>query len=89
VRKSGHTWGRWRRVRHREVGTGKLSMSSPQNDAWGIEEQPDEQFNGRHFPSSRQAEPRTPRAIVCVPESRYVLIGTAQLLKEGSAPEDG
>jgi hypothetical protein len=55
----------------------------------GIEEQPDEQFNGRHFPSTRQAELRTPRDNVCVPESSYVLIGTAQPLKESSTPEDG
>jgi site-specific recombinase XerC len=32
---SGRTRGRWRRVRHRGVGTGKLSMSSPRNDEWG------------------------------------------------------
>jgi len=36
-----------------------------------------------------QTELRTPGAIACVPESRYVLTGTAQLLKEGSAPGDG
>ena len=77
-----------------EFATGKWELAScqcphPRTMPGGIEEQPDEQLNGRHFPSTRQAELKTPGAIACVPESRYVLIGTAQLLREGSAPGDG
>jgi hypothetical protein len=77
-----------------EFATGKWELAScqcphPRTIAGGIEQQPDERLNGRHFPPTRQAELRTPGAIACVPESRYVLTGTAQLLKEGSVPGDG
>ena len=44
----------------------------------GIEEQPDERPDGMVLPVTRQAELRTPGAIACVLESRYVLTGTAQ-----------
>ena len=77
-----------------EFATGKWELAScqcphPRTMPGGIEEQPDEQLNGRHFPSTRQAELRTPGAMACVLGSRYVFTGTAQLLKEGSVPGGG
>ena len=55
----------------------------------GIEDQPDEQPDGRVLPVTRQTELRTPGAIACVLESRYGLTGTVQLIEEGSAPGEG
>jgi hypothetical protein len=77
-----------------EFATGKWELASCQcphrgTMSGGIEEQPDERLNGRYFPSSKQAELRMPETTECVLESRYLLTGNAQLLKEGSAPGDG
>ena len=55
----------------------------------GIEDQPDERPDGRVLPVTRQTELRTPGTIGCALESRYVLTGSAQLLKEDSALLDG
>jgi hypothetical protein len=55
----------------------------------GIEDQPDERPDSRVFPVTRQAELRTPGAIAWVLDSRYVLTGTAQLLKGDNALLNG
>jgi len=69
---------------------GKLSRSSSSGTMpGGIEDQPDEWPDDRVFPVTRQATLRTPGTIACAIESRYVLTGTAQLLKGDNALLDG
>jgi hypothetical protein len=63
-----------------EFATGKREPAScrcpqPGTMTVGIEEQPDERPNGRHFPSSEQVELRTPETTDRVLESHCVLTG--------------
>jgi len=59
-----------------EFATGEWELAScqcphPGTMTGGIEGQPDERLNGSHFPSSKQAELRTPETTDRVLESRW------------------
>ena len=87
MQRAGHTWGRWRRVCPRQVGFGKPSRFSSQNDAWaGIEDQPDERPDGRVFPVTRQAELRMPGTIDCALEREALWTSCLSLITSPHEP---